>query len=64
MRVPGHNGPHPEIYHQYVYDRLVVATDGLEGEAYNARLQEKLKALREEAGTSGSPLDKLLTKTE
>lgn len=60
--VPGHRGPHPEIYHQTVYDRLIGATDGLSGEAYKLALQSELRAISQEVATAGSVLNKLLTR--
>ncbi len=62
IRIPGHKGPHPELYHQTVYDRLVAATRRLSGDAYNSALKAELETLKREAATPGSLLNKLLTK--
>jgi hypothetical protein len=61
IRVPGHRGPHPEAYHQAVFDRINQATDGLSGSAYKSALETELGAIGKEAATSGSTLNKLLT---
>jgi len=34
IRIPGHKGPHSELYHQTVYDRVLGATKGLKGDAF------------------------------
>src|SRR5262245_2854144 len=62
VRIPGHQGPHPEAYHQAIYDRLIAATSGLNGQAYKERLIQELEKIAIEASTPGSPLNKLLTK--
>jgi hypothetical protein len=62
VRVPGHAGPHPQAYHQAVYDRLISATDGLSGDAYRQALRTELSAIGQEAATSGSMLNNLLVK--
>lgn len=59
--VPGHRGPHPEKYHQYIYDALVNATKGLSGSAYKKAFEKTLGRLAKEAQTKGSALNKLLT---
>jgi hypothetical protein len=61
VRVPGHFGPHPEAYHQAVYDRLLSATSGLSGSAFTKALQAELIAIGTEATTAGTALNKLLT---
>ena len=63
LAIPGHKGPHPETYHQLVYDRLLAATKGLSGDAYRAALEAELAALKAEASTVGCIINKLLTKT-
>jgi RHS repeat-associated protein len=60
--VLGHRGPHPEAYHQAVYDRLRSATAGLTGGAYRQALLDELKRLAEECATPGTTLNNLLTK--
>ena len=62
IAVPGHKGPHPEAYHQAVFDRLTSATDGLSGSAYRDALQTELRVIGREIQTPGSPLNGLVTK--
>jgi RHS repeat-associated protein len=61
VAVPGHVGPHPEAYHQAVFDRLTTATRGLSGNAYGAAFRAELGAIKSEAATVGSHLNKLLS---
>jgi RHS repeat-associated protein len=62
VRIPGHKGPHPEAYHEAVFQRLSNATEGLSGEAYGRAFRSELGAIRTEAATAGSTLNTLLTK--
>jgi hypothetical protein len=61
VSIPGHKGPHPEAYHQAVFDRLTLATQGKSGSAYGQALRNELDAIRVDAMTPGNPLNKLLT---
>jgi hypothetical protein len=61
VSIPGHKGPHPEAYHEEVFERLTKATKGLSGDAYTQALRKELDAIRTEAATAGSHLNKLLT---
>ncbi|MBZ0143937.1 MAG: AHH domain-containing protein, partial [Rhodocyclaceae bacterium] len=61
VRVPGHFGPHPEAYHQAVFDRLTAATQGLSGDAYGTAFRTELAAVLTESATEGSVLNLLLT---
>jgi len=61
IRVPGHSGPHPEAYHQAVFDRLVQATKGLRGAAYERELSRELRTIRAEIVRPGSVFYRLLT---
>ncbi len=61
INVPGHRGPHPEKYHQAVFDRLTSATNGLNGPAYRNALETELRAIGKDAATPGNPLNRLLT---
>jgi hypothetical protein len=61
VEVPGHKGPHPEAYHQEVFDRLRDATKGLSGDAYSMAFRKELGTIRAEASTPGTTLNKLLT---
>ncbi|HKK74566.1 MAG TPA: polymorphic toxin-type HINT domain-containing protein [Saprospiraceae bacterium] len=62
--VPGHKGPHPEEYHTYVYDALLSATQGLKGgtKEYRNAVTQTLAKIKKEATTSGSQVNKWLTK--
>ncbi|MDP2226816.1 MAG: AHH domain-containing protein [Moraxellaceae bacterium] len=62
VAIPGHKGPHPEAYHQAIFDRLTSATDGLNGAAYKDALQVELRAIGTELRTPGSMLNNLVTK--
>ena len=62
VRVPGHRGPHPQAYHQEVFQRLKRATEGLSGDAYSRAFREQLAKIRAEAATPGSRLNQLITK--
>lgn len=57
-----HRGPHPEAYHQAVYDRLVSATNGLSGYAYKNAIESELGVIGREASTPGTLLNRLLTR--
>jgi RHS repeat-associated protein len=61
IEVPGHFGPHPELYHQTVLDRVESAVEGLEGAAYKTALKTELESLGKEAATPGTLLNRLLT---
>ena len=41
--VPGHRGPHPEAYHQAIFDRLTSTTRGLSDKAYSTAFREELR---------------------
>ncbi len=61
VRIPGHKGPHPEEYHEEIFDRLSESIVGKEGlEARKAFLQE-LDTLATECATPGTKLNRLLT---
>jgi hypothetical protein len=59
-RIPGHRGPHPQGYHEAVFERLSNAVEGRSGEAYSAAFRNQLDAIRTEATTAGSHLNRLL----
>jgi hypothetical protein len=61
VRIPGHHGPHPERYHQIIFDRLTNATKNRCGKAYTKALEDELEVLAKEAATGGTELNKLLT---
>ncbi len=62
--VKGHKGPHPDEYHQYVYDQILEATEGLKGKAYKEAFDKTLNRLSEEVSTIGSYANKLLTNSK
>ncbi|WPB80948.1 AHH domain-containing protein [Archangium violaceum] len=60
--LPGHKGPHPEEYHQLVFDHLKKATARCPNQQECAvALRQALRELAEEITTKGSRLNKLLT---
>ncbi|RYZ46240.1 MAG: hypothetical protein EOO72_02455 [Myxococcaceae bacterium] len=65
VEVPGHRGPHPQRYHQRVYDRLEEATRGCRSvNQCREMLVAELRKLGQEASTQGTGLNKLLTRSE
>ena len=65
VAVKGHRGPHPEAYHQYVYDNLDRATSGLKPgtAAYNSAVTRTLERMKAEAVIVGSQVNKWLTRS-
>ena len=61
VRVPGHIGRHPEAYHQYIWDHLKEAMDGLSGLARTKALLRALAELGEECVRKGSKLNRWIT---
>ena len=63
VAVPGHRGPHPAAYHQYVYDRLDGATIGLRANTpeYKRAVTYTLDQIKQEAVTPGSRVNGWLT---
>jgi RHS repeat-associated protein len=59
-KIFGHYGPHPEVYHRLVYDRLVQATEGLSGDAYKSAFRAELSSIKREAMTPGTELNDLI----
>ncbi|HLL06524.1 MAG TPA: AHH domain-containing protein [Myxococcaceae bacterium] len=58
----GHQGPHPEEYHEEVYDRLLAAVRDCKTAAHCKRkLVEALQELAEKACTPGARINQLLT---
>ncbi|QRK11175.1 AHH domain-containing protein [Archangium violaceum] len=65
VRIPGHKGPHPEEYHQEVYERLERAVRRCETTAQcREALTRELGKLAEQLKSVGSKLNKLVTRTE
>ncbi|WP_043274788.1 AHH domain-containing protein, partial [Pseudomonas sp. PH1b] len=64
VAVPGHRGPHPIEYHQYVYGSLEQATQGLvpRTPAYKEAVTKTLDGIKKEALTVGSDVNKWLTR--
>jgi hypothetical protein len=60
VMLEGHQGPHP-AYNAEVFNRMQLATDGLEGEEYNTAFDQALQAVKEETRTPGTLLNKLAT---
>jgi hypothetical protein len=61
VRIPGHQGPHPEEYHLEIFDRLSNAVIGLRGEPYKKALLAELERVAAEIRTPGTKLNRLLT---
>ena len=61
--VAGHKGPHPEIYHTTILNRLSNAVKNLTPNtaAYTQALLDELAILRKEAATAGTLLNDMLT---
>jgi hypothetical protein len=64
VRIPGHKGPHPQQYHQEVYERLKAAVETCQATAQcHDALTQQLKRLAEELQRDGSRLNRLVTRT-
>jgi filamentous hemagglutinin len=63
IAVPGHRGPHPQAYHQYVFDQLNRGTRGLTANtpAYTNAVSNTLNRIKTEAVTPGSQVNRWLT---
>ncbi len=60
--VKGHKGPHPQEYHELVFERLRDATNTCRTmEACRKALTTELQKLAQEAMTKGTPIHRLLT---
>ncbi|HYO72087.1 MAG TPA: AHH domain-containing protein, partial [Archangium sp.] len=60
----GHKGPHPEAYHEAVYDKLRAAISDCETVARcRLNLAKALRELADETCTPGSRLHRLLTRS-
>ncbi|SEU36455.1 AHH domain-containing protein [Stigmatella erecta] len=63
MPLPGHYGPHPERYHQIVFNALDDATRTCRSVvACRAKLMEVLKDLAKDIATPGTELNQLVTR--
>ena len=63
IAVPGHQGPHPVTYHQYVYKELNDATSGLAPgtSAYTNAVTGALNRIKQQAVTPGHQVNSWLT---
>ena len=59
--VAGHHGPHPQEYHEYVYNALLRATKGKVGDEYTRAFKVRLASLKVQCATPGTYLNGLLT---
>ncbi|MFL5349649.1 MAG: AHH domain-containing protein [Hyalangium sp.] len=65
VRINGHRGPHPQAYHEEVYERLDRATSTCRTlQQCQQALTAELRRLAREISTPGSRLNKLVTRTE
>nr|WP_227027881.1 AHH domain-containing protein [Corallococcus soli] len=63
VRIRGHKGPHPREYHQEVYRRLQLATQGCRGvESCRRALTDELMRIATDLTTDGTLLRKLVTR--
>ncbi|MCP3136721.1 AHH domain-containing protein [Pyxidicoccus sp. QH1ED-7-1] len=65
VSIKGHQGPHPQAYHEEVFQRFFEATNRCRsmGQCREA-LTEALHRLARETATEGSRLNKLVTRSE
>jgi len=67
LKLPFHQGPHPEKYHEFIFERLnqaVRSKNGrvLKGDSYRDALLKELNNLKSEVATPGTLLNSLTTK--
>jgi RHS repeat-associated protein len=62
VEIEGHQGPHPDEYHQLVYDRLKNAVDGIDSSSYEYAdaVVTALSQMEEELMTPGTELNRLV----
>ncbi|MCA0454326.1 MAG: AHH domain-containing protein [Chloroflexi bacterium] len=60
IRLADHQGPHDWLYHQYIWDRLLAAVEGLQGNQFRHALQSELWKIKQELMTPGSEARNLL----
>ncbi|MCP3162131.1 AHH domain-containing protein [Myxococcus qinghaiensis] len=64
VRVKGHKGPHPQEYHEAIFQRLADATEGCRTmQRCREALAAELRDLAGEIGSPGSDLNRLVTGT-
>ncbi len=65
VRVKGHQGPHPQEYHERIYKRLDEATKGCSSiEQCRKALTAELERLAKQISTEGTALNKLVTRRQ
>ncbi|ATB33772.1 AHH domain-containing protein [Melittangium boletus] len=65
VRVKGHVGPHPQEYHEEIFDRLRDAIKGRQTmQESRESLTAELRRLAKEISTEGTELNKLVTRTQ
>jgi hypothetical protein len=65
VRVRGHQGPHPQEYHEKIFQRLFRATSRCRSmEQCREALTAELRRLARDISTEGTELNKLVTRTE
>ena len=65
VRVKGHVGPHPQEYHEEIFDRLRDAIKGRRTmQESRESLTAELRRLAKEISTEGTELNKLVTRTQ
>ncbi len=63
IRVPGHKGPHPQEYHEEIFERLRSALGKCRShQQCRESLVGELRVLARELSTSGTPLNHLVTR--
>lgn len=63
VRIPGHKGPHPQAYHERVYQRLAeVVKDCTTTAQCQEALTRELGTLTQQLKDVGSTLNKLVTR--
>lgn len=64
--VPGHKGPHPDDYHQHVYDKLEAATNGIDHtkdkQKYQQAVKDALADIAKDAQAPGTKVNDWLLK--
>jgi filamentous hemagglutinin len=64
--VPGHKGPHPDAYHQHVFDKLSEATDNIDPikdkQKYQDAVKSALSNIATDAQSGGTNVNSWLLK--
>jgi hypothetical protein len=65
VRVKGHQGPHPQEYHERIHERLDEATKGCSSiEQCRKALTAELERLAKQISTEDTTLNKLVTRSQ